>query len=104
MLRMGFLHRDISIGNVLMLDPPVTMEPFAEWTREEHIAQLHLWDGDELDKYVNLVEKLVKELDSPNQCCGFVTDGDMAAHLDGFMPYGGGERSVSMPNCVTESS
>ncbi|KAF9643513.1 hypothetical protein BDM02DRAFT_3104306, partial [Thelephora ganbajun] len=28
----GFLHRDISIGNVLMLDPPVTTKPFESET------------------------------------------------------------------------
>ena len=63
MLRMGFLHRDISIGNVLMLNPPAEMEPFEEWTAEQWMAHLHLEDTTlELTEYVNLVEKMVREM------------------------------------------
>ena len=104
MLRIGFLHGDISIGNFLMLNPPVEMEPFEEWTVEQRMAQLHLEDTTpELTKYVNLVEKMVKEMDSANQCRGFVTDGDMAVHLEGhFKSHNTGERFVGMPNCVGE--
>ena len=104
MLRIGFLHRDISIGNVLMLKLPVEMEPFEEWTIEKLMEQLHFQDGTpELTKYVNLVEKMVKEMDSPNQCRGFVTDGDMAACLESyFTSRDTGERSVGTPNCVGE--
>ena len=102
MLRIGFLHRGISIGTVLMLNPPVEMDPFEEWTVEQRMAQLRLQDGTpELTKYVNLVEKMVKEMDFPNQCRGFVTDGDMAARLEGyFTSRDTGERSVGMPNCA----
>ena len=102
MLRKGFLHRDISIGNVPMLDPPVVMEPFAEWTIEQRVAQLHLQDGTtELDKYVDLVEKM----GSPNQCHGFVIDGDMAARLeDCFTLRDAEEISVGTPDCVGKPS
>ena len=52
-----------------------------------------------------VVEKMVKEMDFPNQCRGFVTDGDMAARLKScFMSRDTGERSVGMPNCVGESN
>jgi len=47
MLKMGILHRDINIGNVLMLDPPVTRPPRA-WTMEQLVTQLRPQDGDEL--------------------------------------------------------
>jgi len=105
MLRKGFLHRDISIGNVLMLDPPVVMEPFAEWTIEQRVAQLHLQDRTtELGKYVDLV-KMIKETGSPNQCCGFVIDGDMAARLeDCFTLCDAEEISVGTPNYVGKPS
>ena len=104
MLRIGFLHRDISIGNVLILKLPVEMEPFEEWTVEKRMEQLHFQDmAPELTKYVDLVEKMVKEMDFPNQCRGFVTDGDMAARLEGyFTSRDTGERSVGMPDCVEE--
>ena len=104
MLGMGFLHRDISIGNVLMLKLPVEAEQFEERTVEKRMEQLHLQDmTPELTKYVNLVEKMVKEMDSPNQCRGFVTDGDIAARLeDHFTSCDTGERSVGTPNCVGE--
>ena len=104
MLRIGFSHRDISIGNVLMLNPPVEMDPFEEWSVEQRMAQLRLQDGTpELTKYVNLVEKMVEEMDSQNQCCGFATDGDMAACMKGYLKSRNtGERYVGMPNCVGE--
>ena len=104
MLRIGFLHRDINIGSVLMLKHPVEMEPFEEWAVEKRMEQLHFQDmTPELTKYVDLVEKMVKEMDSPNLCRGIVTDGDMAARLEGyFTSRDTGERSVGTPNCVGE--
>jgi len=86
MLRKGFLQRDISIGNVLRLDPPVEMDPFAEWTLEEQVEQLRLEDGThELTGYVKSVEKMIEELGSQKKCCGFVIDGDMAACLKDYL-------------------
>ena len=104
MLRIGFLHRDISIGNVLMLKLPVEMEPFEEWTVEKRMEQLHLQDRTpELTKYVNLVEKMVKEMGSATQYRSFVADSDTAASLEGyFKSRDTGERSVGMPDCVEE--
>jgi len=100
-LRKGFLHRDISIGNALMLDPPVKMEPFAEEALEQHTAQLCLQEETKLDHYVALLKKMIKELGPQDLCRGFSIDGDMAASLeDYFTPRSMEEKSVGAPNCV----
>ena len=85
-LRKGSLHRDISIDNVLMLDPPVKMEPFTE-TLEQRMARLHFREEAKLADYVNLVEKMIKEMDSTNMCYGLVIDGDMAARLEDSLAF-----------------
>ena len=101
-LRKGFLHRDISIGNALMLEPPVKMEPFAE-TLEQCMEQLCLQEETELDNYVALLKKVIKELGPQDLCRGFFIDGDMAASLeDCFTQRRMGEKSVGTPNCVEE--
>jgi hypothetical protein len=103
MLLKRFLQRDISIGNVLLLDPPVETDRFAESSIEQLMARLSLQgvDPDKLSKYLELVEKMTKGLDRPNKCCGFVIDGDMAADLNYyFTSREMGEKSVGMPNCV----
>ena len=88
-LEKGFLHRDISIGNTLMLDPPATMKPFE--------AQTSLLDVDESSGYAKLLEDAVRKMDFSEGCHGFVTDGDMAAKLEGyFTPRVTGETSVGM--------
>jgi len=102
-LRKGFLHRDISIGNALMLDPPVKMEPFAEETLEQRMARLCLQEGIELDNYVALLKKMIKELGHQDMCRGFFIDGDMAASLEGYFTRRRmEEKSVGTPNCVGE--
>jgi len=101
-LRRGSLHRDISIGNILMLDPPVKMEPFSE-TLEQRMARLHLREETKMVNYVNLVEKMIKELDSPNMYCGLVIDGDVAARLEDYSTLDDlRERSVGMLDCIGE--
>ena len=84
-LEMGSLHRDISIGNVLMLDPPVT-KPFG-LTMEQLVTQLRLRDGGGLAKHVSLLETTIKGLDFPGKCYGSVIDGDMPACLVGGLLY-----------------
>jgi len=103
MLKMGFLHRDISIGNVLMLDPPVT-EPFGAWTMEQLVAQLRFQDGGEpVAKHVNLLEQMIGEFGSHGKCHGFVVDGDMAARLEDSLTLGDlRERSVGAPTYTEE--
>jgi len=103
MLRKGFLHRDVSIGNVLMLDPPVTMKPFEARPVEQLMAQLSLNDANELSKYASLLEEVIGKMGFSDKCHGFVIDGDMAASLEGyFTSRDTGERSVCTPSCAGE--
>ena len=96
MLRKGFLHRDVSIGNTLMLDPPVTMKPFETRAVEELMTQLSLQYGDELTTHADLLGDMIKKIGLADKCHGFVIDGDMAAPLkDYFTSRDHGERSVS---------
>ena len=63
MLKMGFLHGDINIGNVLMLDPPVT-KPSGALTMEQLVTQLRFQDGGEpVAKHVSLLEQTIRGLD-----------------------------------------
>jgi len=105
MLRRGFLHRDISIGNVLMFDPPVTMKPFEALPIEQLTAQLSLGDAGELRKYADLLENVIGKMDFSDKCHGFVIDGDIAASLEGyFTSRDTGERSVGIPSCAGRSN
>ena len=97
MLRMGFLHRDVSIGNTLMLDPPVMMKRFEARTIDQHMAQLSLEYKDDLTKYTNQLEDVIKKMGFSDRCHGFLIDGDMAAELEGYLTQRDkGEVSVSI--------
>jgi hypothetical protein len=97
MLRRGFLQRDVSIGNVLQLDPPVTMTPFGAGSLEGFMAGHTLQDND-LVTQAKLLETLIGR---KTECHGFIIDGDMAARLEGYFTlHDTGERSVSALNCV----
>jgi len=104
MLKMGFLHRDINIGNVLMLDPPVT-KPFGAWTMEQLMTQLRFRNGGEpVVKHVSLLEQMIRGLGSHSKCHGFVVDGDMAVRLEDSLTFSDlRERPVGMPDCIGES-
>jgi hypothetical protein len=103
MLRRGFLHRDISIGNILQLDPPVRMTPFKVQTIEESMAQLSLQHKDKLARHAGLLEVAIGKVVSLDECHGFVIDGDMAARLEGYFTLGDtGERPVSLPSRAGE--
>jgi len=86
MLRRGFLHRDVSIGNILMLDPPVTTKPFDAWEIKELMKQLSLRyeDEPELGKYAKLLHDAIKDVGYLAKCHGFLIDGNMAARLKGY--------------------
>jgi len=105
MLRRGFLHRDVSIGNTLMLDPSVTMKPFEVRTIEQLMTQLSLEQGGGLNKYVEQLEGAIKKVGHSGECHGFIIDGDMAARLEGyFTSRDMGEASVSIRLLVLESN
>ena len=97
MLRKGFLHRDVSIGNTLMLDPPVVVKPFETRTIEELMTRLSLQYEDELATHADLLGDMIMKMGMVDECRGFVIDGDMAAPLkDYFTSRDHGERSVSI--------
>ncbi|KAF5346099.1 hypothetical protein D9757_014020 [Collybiopsis confluens] len=70
MCQKGYQHRDISIGNVLMVDEPIESAHF-------HIDTPG--DASDRDVRVNILS-LCKDLNISNQCTGFVIDGDMAVN------------------------
>jgi len=97
MLIKEFLHRDVSIGNTLMLDPPVTMNPFTLSTIQELMENLSIGPNNDLGKYVRLLEGVIKKMGFADKCHGFIIDGDMAAKLEGyFAPRDTKEVSVSI--------
>jgi len=105
MLRRGSLHRDVSIDNILMLDPPVTMKPFEVWTAEQLMTQLSLEQGGGLNKYVELLEGAIKKVGHSNECHGIVIDRDLSASLDGsFTSRDTGEISVGICLVAWESN
>ena len=59
-MRRGFLHRDVSIGNTLMLDPPVTTKPFQVQVVNQLMIQLSLQYEDELTRCAKLLEDAIK--------------------------------------------
>lgn len=103
MMRVGFTHRGIENFNVLMSDPPATMEPFETWDVEELATQFPLRDTSELAKHVGLLKGIIEKLGSPGKCCGFVIDGETTTRLVGnFRRYdrSGDSVSVSAFSCT----
>ena len=89
-LKKGFLHRDISIGNTLMLEPPLKLDP-------SELFLLGNKDEVKLNEYIKQLEETVKKMGLSEECHGFVIDGDMAASLDGyFTPRKTGEIYVGV--------
>ncbi|KAF5346101.1 hypothetical protein D9757_014022 [Collybiopsis confluens] len=74
MCQKGFQHRDISIGNVLMVDNPIESARF-------HIDTLG--GASDRDVLLNILS-LCKDLNISNQCTGFVIDGDMAVNWETY--------------------
>ncbi|KAF5361345.1 hypothetical protein D9757_012331 [Collybiopsis confluens] len=74
MCQKGYQHRDISIGNVLMVDKPIESAHFRIDTPG---------DASDRDVRVNILS-LCKDLNISNQCTGFVIDGDMAVNWETY--------------------
>ncbi|KAF5374056.1 hypothetical protein D9757_010723 [Collybiopsis confluens] len=74
MCQKGYQHRDISIGNVLMVDEPIESAHFHIDTPD---------DASDRDVRVNILS-LCKDLNISNQCTGFVIDGDMAVNWETY--------------------
>ncbi|KAJ7211361.1 hypothetical protein GGX14DRAFT_394273 [Mycena pura] len=83
----GFLHRDVSIGNILALPDAIEMEPFDIDSSDELSTLMH---GLNMEKHPGLdlvyqagrLERLIGELDIGNKCSGFIIDGDHAARWE----------------------
>ncbi|KAF5374079.1 hypothetical protein D9757_010719 [Collybiopsis confluens] len=73
MCQKGFQHRDISIGNVLMVNKPIESAHF-------HIDTSNARDR---DVRVNILS-LCTDLNISNQCTGFLIDGDMAVNWETY--------------------
>lgn len=84
MMTIGIAHKDIGIFNVIMSDPPVTMEPFETWNIEQLMARFPDNDTDELAKHISLVKNIIEKLGSPDKCYGFVVDGEITTRPEGY--------------------
>ena len=105
MLRRGFLHRDVSIGNTLMLDPPVTAKPLEVRSIDRRMTQLSLQYEDDLAKYANQLEDTIEKMGFSDKCHRFLIGGDMTARLDGYFTLRDtGEVSVSICSAVGGSN
>ncbi|KAJ3730942.1 hypothetical protein DFJ43DRAFT_1082134 [Lentinula guzmanii] len=69
MCREKYQHRDLSIGNVLMVDEPMETEPFV--IPDPNATQREILE-------------LCKKLKINDQCTGFVIDGDMAVTWNSY--------------------
>ena len=93
LIQKGYLHRDISIGNVVMVDDAVTTQAFGILKTEgqnvtvEGIAEaLQALKTDSSVK-ATLEDKLtaaLHDLGITDKCLGFVIDGDMAIKMDDY--------------------
>ena len=69
MYKRGWLHRDISYGNVLLLETPLACQEFNECVLCSAMAQMIAYI------VISFTEIFVGGLE---ECFGFLTDGDLA--------------------------
>ena len=73
----GYLHRDPSIGNILMTTKPVKRKVFK--VPEKFLEQLEGKEfADETMALCEQVKQRVVELGITDECTGFIIDGDLA--------------------------
>ena len=104
LIQKGYLHRDISIGNLVMIDDAVTTEGFGILKKEGSMRTVEsittALQGLKIDSSTRATweKKLtdaLHDLNITNKCHGFVIDGDMAIKLaDYFNREHPGSRSV----------
>lgn len=113
MCQMDFHHRDISLGNVLMLDKAVKTLKFKVQRYEADLLPLKDESKDELvtllleqmsmDRTSDIaleVEQLLGDLGISDMCTGFVIDGDMAVDWKTYFTsrhYG----STAVSSCIS---
>jgi len=102
----GYLHRDVSIGNVLMTEQPVKRKAFK--VPEEFLAHLSSLKNESLVAKIRTlcdrVDQLVAELGICDECIGFITDGDLAISWeDCFSKENQETKSVSHSQVFSET-
>ena len=109
LIQKGYLHRDISIGNVVMVEDAVTTNAFRILKREDWNATVEDVTVDGINKVLRdlKIDSFTKatsedkltaalhDLEITDKCHGFVIDGDMATKMtDYFNKEHPGSRSV----------
>ena len=103
-MQKGYLHRDISIGNLVMVDDAVTTKAFEilknqGWNTTvdditEALQELEI-DSSTKATWENKLTAALHDLRIMDKCHGFVIDGDMAINMtDYFNKKHPGSRSV----------
>ena len=106
LVQKGYLHRDISIGNLVMVDDPVTTKAFGILKKEgwnttvdditEALQALKI-DFFAKATWENKLTAALDDLGITDKCHGFVIDGDMAIKMaDYFNKEHPGSRSVRL--------
>ena len=104
LIQKGYLHRDISIGNVAMMEDAVTTKAFGILKEEgwnttvegmtEELQKLKI-DSSAKATWENKLIASLHDLGVTDKCHGFVIDGDMAINMvDYFNEEHPGSRSV----------
>jgi hypothetical protein len=104
LIQKGYLHRDISIGNLVMVDDVVTTQAFGIMKKEggnatvenitEALQKLRI-DSSAKATWENELTTALHDLGITDHCRGFVIDGDMAIKMaDYFNKEHPGSRSV----------
>ena len=93
LIQKGYLHRDISIGNLVMIEDSVTTENFRILKKEDRMTTVEnitkslqelKIDSDSKSTWEKKLTATLHDLNITNKCRGFVIDGDMAIKLDDY--------------------
>ena len=94
LIQKGYLHRDISIGNVAMMEDAVTTKAFGILKEEgwnatikgmtEELQKLKI-DSSAKATLENKLTASLHDLGVADKCHGFVIDGDMAIKMDNYI-------------------
>ena len=94
LIQKGYLHRDISIGNLVMMEDAVTTEAFRIFKKEglnatvENITrtfqELKIDSSNTNAAWEKKLSDTLQDLNITNKCHGFVIDGDMAIKMDDY--------------------
>ena len=104
LIQKGYLHRDISIGNLVMVEDAVTTKAFGILIKEgrnatvenitEALQDLKI-DSSAKATWENKLTSALQDLNITDKCQGFVIDGDMAIKMADFFFFS--TRSIPAP-------